>query len=535
MDNIINSALNVLPTVNISDKTVLLNVAQLPSGIKIGDTILLEMLMNSSQTTDNSQTDVVLNILSDKQKIPLQPKGELPQKLDTLLPRQYMAKVVSENTLQLILSDKRPQITDNQNISQETIIIKETNVSLPQAKLQPLSGRQVLGQVMQELKLPQPIQNQINQLLPPTLISLRIENPVVVKTEYPILEPLKIAVQNLSSAVVANDTPQIIQTRDNVMQALHNLVTQKFIAVTASATSNKVLTDIPQLKSPLGIIQLETSLKLPPEIKLEVMVTDVHTEKQMPQVELPLQTLEKIFSQPELSLIFPKADATSLQNLLQNRDEAVTNLLKVFEPLHDMPQTTLPILQKLPTLNKSLLSNLYAFYKAARNQDAEIWLGREIVTDLQSTGQKGQAVLQNLQEMVSISTRETPLWRLIEIPLFDGSQVIPFKLAVKKDMDKEQQEYQPDEKAVRFVIETEFSKLGAFQLDGFSVVKKRKLDLIVRTSKPQNDDFCTHIINLFKTSLYNVGYIGNITVNQKEAFIKTEADGVVNLPEGVFI
>ena len=220
---------------------------------------------------------------------------------------------------------------------------------------------------------------------------------------------------------------------------------------------------------------------------------------------------------------------------MQNRDEAVTNLLKVFEPLHDMPQTTLPILQKLPTLNKSLLSNLYAFYKAARNQDAEIWLGREIVTDLQSTGQKGQAVLQNLQEMVSISTRETPLWRLIEIPLFDGSQVIPFKLAVKKDMDKEQQEYQPDEKAVRFVIETEFSKLGAFQLDGFSVVKKRKLDLIVRTSKPQNDDFCTHIINLFKTSLYNVGYIGNITVNQKEAFIKTEADGVVNLPEGVFI
>ena len=224
MDNIINSALNILSPVNISDKTVLLNVVRLPSGIKIGDTILLEMLMNSSQTTDNSQTDVVLNILSDKQKIPLQPKGELPQKLDTLLPRQYMAKVVSENTLQLILSDKRPQITDNQNISQETIIIKETNVSLPQAKLQPLSGRQILRQVMQELKLPQPIQNQINQLLPPTLISLRIENPVVVKTEYPILEPLKIAVQNLSSAVVANDTPQIIQTRDNVMQALHNLV-----------------------------------------------------------------------------------------------------------------------------------------------------------------------------------------------------------------------------------------------------------------------------------------------------------------------
>lgn len=513
----------------------MVDVARLPSNIKVGDMVLLETLMNSNATAlGSSEARVTLNLLADNQKIPLEPKGELPLKFDTSSARQFVAKVVSENTLQLVLDRKLPQ-TDTP-FDRGSAVIKETNVSLPQAKPLPLSGQQITAQVMKELNLPQPLQTEVNRLLPPSAVSVRIENPAAAQTEYPILQPLKAAVQNLASAVTENNTPQIMLARSQVEQALHNLVAQKFVAATLPATTAGAPEPALRLDSPLGQIQLETALKLPPETRLEIAVTHVQTGKLPPRTELPLQALEKIFARPELADIFPKADHHRLLNLLQDRDEAVSNLLKIFEPLQNSPQLALSVLQKLPTFNKSILSNIHAFYKGARSQDTEIWLGREVVADLQSAGQRGQAVLRNLQDLVSASVRENPVWRLIEIPLFDGSQMIPFKLSVKKDRENEDSpKSRNKEKGVRFMIETDFSKLGAFQLDGFSVIKDRRLDLVVRTSKMQSDDFCAHIINLFKTSLYNVGYVGNIAVNQKEAFVKTEADSPANLPEGVFV
>lgn len=530
MDNVINPALQILPSTGPADKTVMVDVVRLPSNIKVGDMILLETLMNSGTSVlGSSEAQITLNILADNQKIPLETKGSLPPKFDTSSARQYVAKVVSENTLQLVLDKKTPGAETT--AGRGAAIVRDTNVSLPQAKLLPLSGQQITARLMNELNLPQPLQTRINRLLPSSAVEVRIENPAP-KSENQILQPLKAALQNLASAAAENDMPRIAQARGETMQALHNLVAQKFVAVTAPLSDAKIL---PHLDSPLGRIQMETALKLPPETKLEIVVTGVRTEN-MPQAELPLQVLEKIFSRPELAFIFPKADYHSLLALLQNRDEAVSNLLRIFEPLQNTPQQALPVLQKLPTFNKSILSNLYAFYKGARSQDAEAWLGREVVADLQAAGQRGQAVLHNLQEFVGNAVRETPSWRLTEIPFFDGSQIIPFKLAVKKDREDDgQQQSRNKEKGVRFMIETDFSKLGAFQLDGFSVVKERRLDLVVRTSKMQSDDFCAHIINLFKTSLYNVGYVGNIAVNQKEAFVKTEADSPANLPEGVFV
>ena len=75
------------------------------------------------------------------------------------------------------------------------------------------------------------------------------------------------------------------------------------------------------------------------------------------------------------------------------------------------------------------------------------------------------------------------------------------------------------EQGTRFVVETQFSKLGNFQFDGFVRSHERNLDLIVRTSSQLDDDFCTQLINLFKNSLYNFDYKGSVKINQKESFI----------------
>ena len=113
------------------------------------------------------------------------------------------------------------------------------------------------------------------------------------------------------------------------------------------------------------------------------------------------------------------------------------------------------------------------------------------------------------------------------------------KLAVKKKKQDKDADNQPSphKKEARFVLETEFSKLGKFQFDGFSVVNERRFDLIIRTSKMLPDDFCAHVVNLFKTSLHAVDYHGNIKLNLKENFIKIADDEPdnISIKDGLYI
>ena len=133
--------------------------------------------------------------------------------------------------------------------------------------------------------------------------------------------------------------------------------------------------------------------------------------------------------------------------------------------------------------------------------------------------------------MLQGSQKETTSWRIVEMPFYDGFQLSAIKIAVKKD--KQKQERQKDKKTTRFVVETEFSKLGKFQFDGFSKVQLRSLDLIIRTSEQISDDFCLNIINLFKKSLYDLDYSGTIKINRAENFINFNDESIIN--EGVYI
>ena len=70
------------------------------------------------------------------------------------------------------------------------------------------------------------------------------------------------------------------------------------------------------------------------------------------------------------------------------------------------------------------------------------------------------------------------------------------------------------------MVDTSFSQLGAFQFDGFSFVKDRQFDLIIRTSQAIDEDLKSNIFGIFKTTLHNLNYTGTIKINVKENFIK---------------
>ena len=79
--------------------------------------------------------------------------------------------------------------------------------------------------------------------------------------------------------------------------------------------------------------------------------------------------------------------------------------------------------------------------------------------------------------------------------------------------------------------------MGGFQFDGFSLPAEKRFDLIIRTEKEIDNDFCAQIMQLFRTSLSAVDYAGNIRINIKEKFIKLCEDEPEKtiLQDGIFI
>ena len=171
-----------------------------------------------------------------------------------------------------------------------------------------------------------------------------------------------------------------------------------------------------------------------------------------------------------------------------------------------------------------MFQNIYNLYQGAETKDISKWLGIQTVKKINTEVSQSPKVLQELQDFATSMIKETPVWKIVEMPLFDGTQFSPLKIAVKKDPEQQKKETSQQNTGTRFIVETNFSKLGSFQFDGLSHAKERRLDLIIRTSSAQTDDFCSNLINLFKKSLYDVDYTGTIKINRQETFINLLED-----------
>ena len=218
-------------------------------------------------------------------------------------------------------------------------------------------------------------------------------------------------------------------------------------------------------------------------------------------------------------------------------------LLDVLKPLPEnnaaLPELASKLLEKVPSLNTKMLSNMLNFARSSEQSRPEVWLGKDLVTELRTHGPEGEAVISRVADYLAVSHKEGISWRMVEIPFWDGTNISKIRLAVKKPQDDDEQENPSSRRksGVRFLLETDFSKLGKFQFDGFSLAKDRRFDLVVRTSKTLPSDFCSHIVNLFKTSLHDVDYVGNISINVKENFIKIGEDEITQsqIRDGVYI
>ena len=197
------------------------------------------------------------------------------------------------------------------------------------------------------------------------------------------------------------------------------------------------------------------------------------------------------------------------------------------------------IIDKFPTFNDKMLPNMVNFIKGSITHSLETWIGKDTIRELSNLGDEGQEVISRLQGVLTTSHREGVSWRIVEIPFYSGEYVNKIRVAVKNFTDDEdsKEPFSKRKNTTRFVVDTSFSKLGKFQFDGFSFRNERRFDLIIRTSQEISDDLYTNIFRLFKTTLNNLEYYGNIRVNVKENFIKVCEDDIhgETLKHGIYI
>lgn len=400
--------------------------------------------------------------------------------------RQQNAPIQSLENAPVIIQEK----STLQNIPLENIKIVDIARPYVEDLPIPIAVKNALQQNLQQLE----IKVQINNLTTPqtpiktldTFVKTNLKNPVTEQ----ITSQVSGAIQNLPEKLLVNTTQttniiqQTVQTIKNALLPLEGTTIPAIII--SSDGENALVTDI-------GKIRPEIPISLPDKLFAELKITDIITNA-------------------STSI---KSEVTSLDKVIQS-----LQILKT-----EAPQLYTQIISKLPTNNDNMLSNMVNFARASEKGDISIWLGQDIVQQLSSKTSGETSILHELQNALQESHKQTPIWRTIEIPYYVENHLEKIRLSIKQYPDEDDDAENTHQKfGTRFVVDTNFSILGAFQFDAFSFAKDRRFDLVIRTERNVGNDLCANIMRIFKTTLNDVQYTGNIKINLKENFIKIGED-----------
>ncbi len=546
---------SLIPSVNISglggaslEGSLMVQIENPPPELQrlgLGETLLLELLQNGGNPDVTKLQAMIKEPATGKLlDIPVTLRGGKNLTLPDGGEYKLSARLISKNSQSfelkiLTINNQKPEDflsrptdvpTSGQSVKKlvmpepdsgrvipaktETAIITDKNFLFSKAEMLPLKLGTELEKIFIRNNIPSTVARQLGENLNQFSLQLQI-----------VSVPTDMAQKNVpADKIFQSDFLQKIVTlvKNNLpsdVGVLPEKVVQqltKDIVGQVTTQQNKLITGEmktadgrlwPVVKTPLGPLVPEANLKIPDETKVLLQITGLFQNKAAETPKLPLSGLKEIFE------------------LLQARG------------MNDVEDT---ILQKIPQNNEKLLSNIMSFVKAARSGKPEHWLGTETLNRLKTAGTDGAEVLEKLNNAVNAQVQENSGWKIINIPFYGDNMFNRIRIAVKKMEDEEQQRQEKRRKeksAVRFVVDTSFSVLGAFQLDGFSFVKDKRFDLIVRTEKDMPRDFCSEMMRLFQKSLEDVGYRGNMKINVKENFIKICEDENKNatLENGIFI
>ncbi len=483
--------------------------------------VSIDLGLGRGENAGNANTTVTMD---------LPPQVQLPEQASQIQAR-VVAKTPQRIDVRLISVDGQkienflsatPSKT-NMPISSPTVAVVKTignlqDVALVPLRLQPLLARELsamgvgnaeirqLSNLIENLSLkPEIVEtaSQSNTPVSPQPTTMAQSLPEVIRNLAATLKPLLETSLPQNNSAVYSTPPsgaeaklsqglpeKIIETIKNFFE---NVPAGRELTAETALRGDKVV-----LRTPLGEILPEVPLKIAVGEKFSLRFSELLGLEREPKIN---QKSAGVTAQPLGS-----------------------KLSEILSPLQTQvaPKIYNAIIEKIPAHNSKMLSNIMTFLKAAGEGKIESWLGQDVVDSLRLSGPEGQKALARLEDIIIGRREDNTQWRIIEIPFYGAENLSRIQVAVRRfGKDGRHQQSSPKGKgAARFVVDTSFTVLGGFQFDGFSLPHERRFDLIIRTEKEIDTDFCTEIMNLFRKSLSEVDYAGNIRINIKEKFIK---------------
>jgi hypothetical protein len=154
---------------------------------------------------------------------------------------------------------------------------------------------------------------------------------------------------------------------------------------------------------------------------------------------------------------------------------------------------------------QQITSAILFFMAAIRSGDLNAWLGEKAVEDIKRAG-KGTTLarLGDTIGQLQRASESTPDWRSYMIPMQFGQEIKAVMLLVRRDTSEDDHEGQ--KKDARYVLQVEFDRIGAVQLD--LLYRPGQLDTILRTEMPLSTAMTDMLVQKYAASMQRVGHTG---------------------------
>jgi hypothetical protein len=187
---------------------------------------------------------------------------------------------------------------------------------------------------------------------------------------------------------------------------------------------------------------------------------------------------------------------------------ALGEALRILEPT--APNLAERLAADLQPKNPEGLSATVRLLAAAQRAEAPPALTAEFRETLQALGRT--ELVDDVQREFALprhaAATQQPGWHIIAFPIHDGASLRPAQLRIDEETARNRGER---DRASRFVLE-----VGALQFDG--LIRKRRLDLLLRSSAPLRDEMRAEIERIFRAAIDASGWSGDIAFSTTPAF-----------------
>ncbi len=174
-----------------------------------------------------------------------------------------------------------------------------------------------------------------------------------------------------------------------------------------------------------------------------------------------------------------------------------------------------------------LVNSLLFFLNAAGRGSPEAWLGQDAARALeQSNKTLFDSLKSEMTRLMQATTDTSREWRPVLLPLDLRFPDMPIVAMLFGPPPRDESpgdsrsgsgaEEDAGKDAQRFLLEVQFSVLGAIQLDG--LIKENRFDLALRSEKPLSTNLRREASDLFNSALAANGYNGQLTITEAKPF-----------------